>query len=215
MRIFIVHAHHEPQSFNSAMTRVSSEALAAAGHEVVISDLYAMGFDPVSDRRNFTTVQDPIYLKQQTEELHASRSAGFTPDVHREMEKLADCDLLILQFPLWWGGLPAILKGWADRVLACGVAYGGGRWFDSGVFTGKRAMCALTTGGSPDLFAEGGLNGPLEAILHPIHHNILRFVGFTVESPFVVHAPARLDDNERRRQLAAYAAQVLRLASAP
>jgi NAD(P)H dehydrogenase (quinone) len=172
-----------------------------------------MGFDPVSDRRNFTTVHDPVYLKQQTEELHASGLAGFTPDIHAEMEKLLACDLLMLRFPLWWGGLPAILKGWVDRVLACGVAYGGGRWFNSGVFSGKRAMCAITTGGSPELFAEDGLNGPLESILYPIHHNILRFVGFTVEPPFVVHAPARLDEDERRRQLAAFADNVRRIAS--
>ncbi len=58
MRVFIVHAHPEAKSFSGAMTRTATEALRAAGNEVAISDLYAMGFNPVSDRRNFTTVPD-------------------------------------------------------------------------------------------------------------------------------------------------------------
>lgn len=56
MRVFIVHAHPEAKSFSSAMTCTATEALRAAGNEIAISDLYAMGFNPVSDRRNFTTV---------------------------------------------------------------------------------------------------------------------------------------------------------------
>jgi NAD(P)H dehydrogenase (quinone) len=60
MRIFIVHAHHEPTSFNGTMTNVAVASLRAAGHEVVISDLYAMSFEQVSDRRNFTTVKDSL-----------------------------------------------------------------------------------------------------------------------------------------------------------
>src|SRR6516225_2630860 len=59
MSVFIVHAHPEPRSFNGAMTRAAAAALKEAGHELAVSDLYAMGFDPVSDRHNFTTVNDP------------------------------------------------------------------------------------------------------------------------------------------------------------
>jgi NAD(P)H dehydrogenase (quinone) len=65
MRVFIVHAYHEPASLNGALTREATTTLGAAGHEVVVSDLYAMGFDPVSDRRNFTTIADATQLKQQ------------------------------------------------------------------------------------------------------------------------------------------------------
>src|SRR6266481_1407299 len=79
VRVFIVHSHHEPKSFNGAMTREAVAALIAAGHEVKVSDLYAMGFDPVSDRRNFTSVADPAHLKQQAEEAHATAHNGFAP----------------------------------------------------------------------------------------------------------------------------------------
>jgi NAD(P)H dehydrogenase (quinone) len=110
MRVFLVHAHHEPASFNGALTREATASLGAAGHEVVVSDLYAMRFDPVSDRRNFTTVKDPACLKQQNEESYASEHDGYAVELQSEMDKLAWCDALVLQFPLGWLGLPAILK---------------------------------------------------------------------------------------------------------
>jgi len=213
MRVFIVHAHPEPSSFNGAMTREASLALAAAGHEVIVSDLYAMGFDPVSDRRNFVTVADATRLKQQNEEEYASVHNGYIPELQAEMDKLASCDLLILQFPLWWLGMPAILKGWVDRVFALGRAYGGGRYFGTGVFSGKRALCAITVGGSPAMYSGGGMYGPLESILLPIHHGILGFTGFSVLPPFIAYAPARASDEERVACLAAYRTRLLTLAA--
>ena len=215
MRTFIVHAHHEPTSFNAAMTGTAVHALRAAGHAVRVSDLYAMNFDPVSDRRNFLTVRDPLRLKQQDEESYADAHDGFVPELAAEMDKLAWCDALIFQFPLWWLGMPAILKGWVDRVFAVGRTYGGGRYYDKGVFAGKRAMCAVTVGGGSAAYSDAGLYGPMQAVLHPIHHGILAFVGFTVVDPYVVHAPARMDAPQRAACLDGYAQRVLGLANAP
>lgn len=216
MRIFIVHAHPEPNSFNGALTRAAQVALSGAGHEVVISDLYAMGFNPVSDRGNFTTIRDADYYRQQAEEANAAIHNGFAPDIQAEMDKLFWCDALILQFPLWWFGLPAILKGWVDRVFASGGRiYGGGKWYDRGVFAGKRAMCSVTIGGPTPIYSGRGLNGPIAEILFPINHGMLYFVGFTVIEPFLVHAPARISDSERREHLVRYCERVLGLVSAP
>ncbi len=95
MNVFIVHAHAEPRSFNGAMFQTAQETLRAAGHAVVTSDLYAMKFDPVSDRRNFITVKNPDYFKQQIEEMHATEVGGFAPDVEAELRKMEGCDLMI------------------------------------------------------------------------------------------------------------------------
>ena len=65
MKVFIVHAHHEGQNFNAALTKVAYQTLSEQGHSVEISDLYGMNFDPVSDRRNFIMVKNPDYFKQQ------------------------------------------------------------------------------------------------------------------------------------------------------
>jgi len=216
MRVFIVHAHPEPRSFNGALTREATASLVAAGHEVVVSDLCAMGFDPVSDRRNFTTVKDPADFRQQAEEAFAVEQDGFVPAIQAEQDKLFWCDALILQFPLWWFGLPAILKGWVDRVFASGGrTYGNGKWYDRGVFAGKRAMCSVTIGGPASMYSAYGVNGPIDAILFPIHHGMLYFTGFTVIEPFLVHGPARISQDERIAHLTRYRERVLGLASAP
>ena len=204
MKILIVHAHHEPDSFNGALTQTAIRHLRAQGHEIIVSDLYAMGWDPVSDRRNFTTASDPAYLKQQFEEVYASEHNGFAPEVQAEIEKLLWCDALIFQFPLWWFGLPAILKGWVDRVFAMGVAYGHGRVYETGVFRGKRALLSLTTGGPEANYLTGGINGELNHLLYPIQHGMFAFTGMSVVPPFVVYGPARITPEEREIALSRY-----------
>lgn len=215
MKVFIVHAHHEPRSFSSALTRLAKSVLTEAGHSVQVSDLYAMAFDPISDRRNFTSVKNPDYLKQQAEELYATETGGFAPDIAAELEKLAWCDVLIFQFPLWWFSLPSILKGWVDRVFAMGAVYGGGKWYDKGEFRGKRAMLSLTTGGPPNIYSPTGLNGDIHQILYPINHGILRFVGFDVLPPFIAYGVSRLEDEARSTYLAEYQQRLFTLDTTP
>jgi len=213
MRTFVVYWHPEPQSFNGAMFRTACGTLVEAGHEVRISDLHEMRFDPVSGRRNFRTVQDPDYLKLQIEEMNATVMDGFSPDIESEIEKIEWCDLMIWQFPLWWFGLPAVLKGWVDRVFAMGRTYGGGQIYETGVFRGKRAMLSLTTGGPEDSYRKRGFNGEMSAILRPIHRGMLKFVGFDVLKPQIVHGPVRLTDEQRKQQLADYATRLRGIAS--
>lgn len=209
----IVFAHPAHTSFNGAMLREGTAALAEAGFEVTVSDLYSMRFDPVSDRRNFTGTRNPDQYRQQDEEAHASAHDGFTPDLRSEMEKVGRCDLLIFQFPLWWLGLPAILKGWVDRVFAVGRAYGGGRYFETGLYAGKRAFCALTVGGPQSNYGNNGMYAPIETVLYPVHHGVLRFTGFEVLDPFVVYGPARISASERRSYLDRYRSRLLSLGS--
>ena len=204
MNVLIVFAHPEPKSFNGAMFETASATLQAAGHTVVTSDLYRMGFDPVSSRRNFTTVKDSDYLKLQVEEMHASEVGGFALQVELEIAKIEAADLMIWQFPLWWFGLPAILKGWVDRVFAMGRTYGMGHSYGTGVFRGKRALLSLTTGGPEESYAADGFNGDLEAVLRPIHRGMLEFVGFDVLAPQIHYGPVRADATQRGAWLAAW-----------
>jgi putative NADPH-quinone reductase len=176
-----------------------------AGQTVKTTDLYAMKFNPVSGRHNFTTVKDPNYFKQQIEEMYASEVKGFAEDIETEIQKIEWCDLMIWQFPLWWFGLPGILKGWVDRVLAMGRTYGGNRIYEGGVFRGKRALLSLTTGGPAAAYVKGGFNGDIHAILRPIQRGILQFVGFDVLAPQIVYGPVRLEQQQRQELLRAYA----------
>jgi NAD(P)H dehydrogenase (quinone) len=202
MNVFIVHAHHEPRSFSSSLAKRAATTLESLGHSVTVSDLYAMNFNPVSDRKNFTTLKNGDYLKQQAEEVYASENDGFAEDVEMEMRKLEAADAILLSFPLWWFGMPAILKGWADRVLASGRIYGGPKLYEGGIGGGvKRGMVLMTTGGGEKMYSGWGLNPALDRILTPIQHGIFWFNGFRPLDPFVAWSPAHLGDEERQGYL--------------
>ena len=215
MKFFCVLAHPEPASFTASLARQGMSDLEVEGHVTDMADLYAMKFDPVSDRRNFVSLADGERFDQQVEERHASTRSGFSSDVQREMDRLAACDVLILQFPIWWLGMPAIMKGWIDRVFAVGVTYGGGRWFDRGMMSGKRAMLCVTIGGTEQAYARNGIYGPVLDVLRPINHGILAFCGFDVVEPFIAYAPARKNDHERDAVFVSYAERLLNIATAP
>lgn len=204
MKIFIVYAHHEQKSFNNAMFQTAVKTFTNAGHTVRVSDLYAMQFNPVSDHTNFLQLKNPSFLKQQLEELHATAVKGFSKAIDEEQEKLEWCDLLILQFPLWWFGLPGILKGWVDKVFAMGRIYGQGRVYEQGVMKGKRALLSLTTGGTKESYLADGVNGDLAGILRPIHRGVLEFTGFSVLAPQVVYGPVRQSKLELENELLAW-----------
>lgn len=211
MHALIVHAHPEPGSFTAALMHAAADALQARGAIVELSDLYPMRFDPVSDRRNFRTTFDAARLRLQSEEAHAARHGGFVPALQAEMDKLARCTLLLLVFPVWWLGLPAMLKGWVDRVFAAGVAYGGERSFELGPMRGKRALCVVTTGGREAAYAEASSYAPIETVLYPVRRGILEFTGFEVLPTFAVHAPHRIDPSARAAALDALRARLLAL----
>jgi len=204
MKVLIVFAHEEPLSFNAAMKDVAVETLEAAGHSVVVSDLYAMKFKAVADGDDFLERRDRHFLKRQLEEKAAAELGTLSHDILEEQRKLRDCDLLILQFPLWWFAMPAILKGWVDRVMTMGFAYGGGKWYDEGGLKGKRAMLAVTTGGPEQGYSHRGINGSMDEVLFPIQHGILFFCGFEVLQPFLAWSPAHLEEEARTALLEQY-----------
>ncbi len=211
MKVFIVHAHPEPNSFSGAMTKAATDALIGAGHKVTVSDLYAMQYNPVSDRRNFKSVKSADYYKQQVEETYASENNTFADDVQGEIDKLEWCDTLIFQFPLWWFGLPGIMKGWVDKVFVMGKVYGYGKMYETGRFRGKRGLCALTTGGAREHYVPDSHTGDMNAVLMPIQVGMMQFTGMDVMPPYVVYQPAHISEEERKEHLVSYADHVLKI----
>lgn len=138
MRLLVVYAHPSPESYCSALLRTTVAALNAGGHELRIRDLYAMHFDPVMRRSEWES-----YLGAP--ERNACLQAEHIAD-------LSWSEGIVLVFPTWWYGPPAILKGWLERVWVPGVA------FDipptrHGRITRKldnmRLVVIVTTSGSP------------------------------------------------------------------
>jgi NAD(P)H dehydrogenase (quinone) len=214
LKVFVVYAHPEPRSFGRALLDRGTAELRGAGHEVAVSDLYAMGFNPVASAADFTVRRFPDALHYDREQRFAVEHDAVAPDIAIEMEKLEWCDILILQFPLWWFSVPAMLKGWIDRVFLNGRAYGGGRRYDAGGYRGRRAMVTTTTAAYPPMVGPAGLLGSLDVILWPIHNGTLAYAGFAVLPPFVGHAVAWIDDAGRAAVLDGYAACMRDIAAA-
>lgn len=202
MKVLLVFAHPEPCSLNGALRDVAIKELEAQGHDVRVSDLYADGWKSEIDRADFPSLAPDARLIPVAASKSAFDADTLTDDVTAEIEKLLWADALILQFPLWWFSMPAILKGWVERVFAYGFAYGVGehsdrRWGDrygEGTLAGKRAMLIVTAGGWEAHYSSRGVNGPIDDLLFPINHGILYYPGYDVLPPFVTYSVDRLDE---------------------
>ena len=216
MNVLIVLAHPEPNSFNAALCARAKAALEEAGHEVTVSDLYAEGFNPVAGRHDFLSVANPDRFHYQTEQAYAARHGTYAPDVAREQERVAAADLIILQFPLWWGGVPSILKGWGERVYSYGFGYADGLRFETGVFRGRRAMVSMTSGGPLARFGADAAYGELERqVLWQIQHLGMEYMGYELEEPFVAYGAPRTDEAGRAAYLDEMERRILAAAAKP
>ncbi|UXH79602.1 NAD(P)H-dependent oxidoreductase [Roseateles amylovorans] len=207
--VLIVHAHPEPTSLTRQMADVADAALRAAGHTVARSDLHAMGWKAVVDGDDFPSRVDPERLSVVAESGHGFATGQLTEDVLAEQRKVLAADLVILQFPLWWFGMPAILKGWIDRVWAYGLAYGvqgaGNRHrYGEGGLQGRRALVSVTTGGPASDYGPRGINGALDELLFPITHGMLFYPGMSVLPTHAVYGTSRFDATQVEAAKAAW-----------
>jgi len=152
MRVLVVYAHPLSDSFAAALRDAVLARLRAAGHEVDLCDLYAEGFDPVltaAERRAYNTAQPDLSA------------------VEAYVTRLRAADALVVCFPTWWYGMPAILKGWFDRVWVTGVAFtlpeGGGAIRPA--LHNIRKFAVVTTYGSPWWLMNLVLRAPVRAVL--------------------------------------------------
>lgn len=133
MKHVVIVAHPNAESFTAHMAQTYAAAAGELGHEVVVRDLYGMGFDPC--------------LKAG--EIPAPR--GFAPaaDVKSERGEIGDADVFAFVYPLWFNAPPAILKGYIDRVFGMGFGYGMGDGGNEPLLIGKQ-MISFTSSGAPD-----------------------------------------------------------------
>jgi NAD(P)H dehydrogenase (quinone) len=108
MRVLVIYCHPVAESFAAAAHKVVLQTLIEADHEVMDVDLYAENFDPVMDRQ------------ERLDYLNTDRNERL---VKRYDEQLAAADAIVLVYPAWWYGMPAMLKGYFDRVWLPGVAF--------------------------------------------------------------------------------------------
>lgn len=141
MKHVIVYAHPNTESFNHAILETVKSELEGKGHEVRVRDLYELNFNPVLGASDFI-----------------SFSKGNTPeDIKEEQEHISWADSITFIYPVWWAGLPAILKGYVDRVFSHGFAYA---YSENGIeklLSGKKGLLLSTMGNTKEAYTAGGM----------------------------------------------------------
>ncbi len=208
MKVLLIYAHPQPRSLNGTLKDFAVQHLHNAGHEVQVSDLYAMRWKAGFDADDSSAPPVGEFWRSTLDSKQAFEQGPQSADIVAEQEKLLWADTVIFQFPLWWFSMPAIMKGWIDRVYANGFAYGVGEqsdrhWGDrygEGTLAGKRAMLVVTTGGWEEHYAPRGINGPINDILFPIQHGMLFYPGFEVLPPLVFYRTEKTDEQRFMQQ---------------
>ncbi|MDI3384982.1 NAD(P)H-dependent oxidoreductase [Streptomyces sp. B-S-A8] len=197
MRILWIFAHPERHSLNGALLDEGLRTLDALGHEHRVSDLYAMGWKAVVDAEDFRGPGHERLVVGAAQE-QAYGQGELSADIRAEQEKLAWADVVVFQFPLWWFGPPAILKGWFDRVLVQGFAFGlkdaAGttlRYGDGGL-AGKRVLIVTSVGARESGFGPRGIHGPVDEVLFPLLHGTFWYTGMAPLAPFTVYGADRM-----------------------
>jgi NAD(P)H dehydrogenase (quinone) len=146
MKHLIVYAHPQKESFNQAILETTVQTLENKGHEVRVRNLYNLNFQPV------------LYQS----ELESLRKGEILEDVKREQEYITQSDCIIFIYPIWWTGLPAILKGYIDRVFSYGFAYSVGSNGVNQHLTDKKGFIINTHGTPKEIYDQMGMTKALK-----------------------------------------------------
>ena len=198
------------------MKNVAVQNLENQGHTVSVSDLYGQGFSAVAQKWDFVTTSGGHFNYMLEQKHSAQLQNSFSPDIIGEIQKLQAADALLIITPLWWSSVPAILKGWFDRVLAMGVTWDSGKIYENGLMRGKQAMLAVAGGHPAEYYKPKGRHMvTAEQALHPINHDTLAFCGFNVQEPFVALNVLGVNQQQLDEALNSWRTKVQNFATSP
>ena len=216
MKVHIVHAHPEPNSFVAAMRDIVTEELGLLGATITTTDLYGAQFNPILSERDFRERKQQDHLVYALEQRHAFTTDTLAADIQEEVENVLRADLLAFTFPVFWFSVPAILKGWIERVFISGPFYGGKRIYGRGGLAGKRAFAAMSLGGRAHMFGANGIHGELETgMMRHFFQGTLGYVGLAVHRPFVAYHVPYVDEAARKLMLGSLRSYVRNLDDQP
>jgi len=182
MKALVVYAHPNPKSFNHAILETTVETLKAGGHEVRVRDLYEQGFDPVLKGSDFVAMQ----------------SGQLPADITAEQAEITWADVLVFVYPIWWTGLPAMMKGYIDRVYLNGFAYEFTADGVKALLKGKKAFLINTSGTPTEMYDANGMSA---AMRKTSDLGILGFCGVEVIDHLFFGGVPAVDDATRKGYL--------------
>jgi len=162
MKHLIIYAHPNQESLNGQFKQAIEKILEQQKQDVIVRDLYTLGFDPVLS----------------LEDMTGQRKGIVNELIKKEQEYISWADILTFIYPIWWTGMPAIMKGYFDRVLSYGFAYRYDQGIQKGLLTGKQAIILNTHGKSNEEYSTIGMD---KALLLTSDKGIYTYCGFQVK----------------------------------
>jgi NAD(P)H dehydrogenase (quinone) len=182
MKYLVIYTHPNPVSYNNAVKETVVEELRKADREVGVRDLYSLKFDPL--------------LKDA--DIDAIRKGTALPDVKAEQDHVRAADIIVFVFPLWWAGMPAMLKGYIDRVFSEGFAYKVTENDIIGLLNSKKVLIITTTGAPREMYEESGM---FRSMGQTIDDGIFRFCGMEIIAHKYLTAVPYVTDSDRKKML--------------
>lgn len=182
MKAVVIYAHPNPVSFVAAVVTVVEEELLNKGVEVRIKDLYGMNFNPVLSEEDF----------------RGYHTGNLIQDIKQEQDDIAWADIVVMVAPVWWYSVPAMLKGYIDRVFSLGFAYEYTSNGPRGMLTGKKGLL-ITTSGADEKTAKA--TGMLDAIEDSLGKGLFGFSGFAEHRYKNLFAVPTVSDADRKEML--------------
>ncbi len=160
MKTLIIYANYKENSFNAAIRDILADIFHQNGNEVVVRDLYEIQFNPVLSKEDLVSIDKEI----------------FPADIMREQKFISRAELICFVYPIWWSGMPAILKGYIERVFTEKFAFKYEKGMPKPLLSGKKIMLFNTTG-SKKIFKEKKLKDALNVITEDC---IFKFCGMEI-----------------------------------
>ena len=182
MKYLILYAHPNPKSFNHAVLETVRDSLAKAGKEVSVRDLYAQNFNPVLSANDLAGM-----MQRQLQH-----------EVKAEQEFVGSADVIVVIYPLWWAGMPAILKGYIDRVFTEGFAYRINGPDIEGLLKGKKVLLITTTGAPQEMYEASGM---FKSMAQTTGEGIFQFTGMELIEHKYFCAIPYVTDEDRNKML--------------
>lgn len=165
MKNLIIYAHPNSGSLNHFFKQIILESLQESGEEVVVRDLYEINFNPVLSLND----------------MNGQRIGKVAAEIQTEQDFITWADRIIFVYPIWWTGMPAIMKGYIDRVFSYGFAYRYDQGVQKGLLTGKKAVIVNSHGKSNAEYEQIGMD---KALALTSDTGIYNYCGFEIQKHF-------------------------------
>lgn len=182
MKQLIVFAHPNPKSFGAGIVDTIVKASEDKGIETKVRDLYSIKFDPILKGEDFVEFQ----------------KGNIPEDIKAEQDHIKWADVITFVYPVWWAGLPAMIKGYVDRVFSYGFAYAYIDGVPQGLLKGKKALLFSTTGTPNEMYSEMGMH---KSMKQTSDEGIFNFSGLEVIEHVFFGGVPTVEDETRKNYL--------------